>query len=120
MVLFPKGTMARIRTLLDENDQLKAMLRKHGLNFHSNDRIEAHQDDFQAGLLQKINEIIKSNSWYITAPVRMLGYFLGKPKIRLDMVPQMQPHELQPFYQSLLASRSWRITAPLRRLRKNL
>lgn len=118
MLLYPEGTTARIRFLLDENDQMKSMLQQHGIDFHTGGCIETHQNDSQADLLRKIYAVIISNSWKITAPIRMFRSLLGKQKVRIDMIPQMQTNELETFYQVLLASRSWRITAPLRRFRK--
>lgn len=120
LVLLPTNTTGRIRTLLDENDQLRSILQKNNIKYYSNNAIAADQDGLRATLQQKIIEITKSNSWNLAAPLRILGYLLGKPKMRLEIIPQMQPHELQALHDALTTSRSWRLTKPLRELRKNL
>ncbi len=118
MVLFPQGTTARIRILLDENDQMKAILRDRGIDFFGQASFNLPQSESRAELLRQIDAVLNSTSWKISTPIRALGYMLGKPKTNMNMVRQLQVDELAAFYRQLHASRSWRMTAPLRYLRR--
>jgi len=118
LVLFPEGTTARIRQLLDECDQLKAVIAQHRIKNGGLTGVYPLQQESQEDMLRQVDAILNSTSWKITGPIRFVGNMLGRPKVDYDALWRMSPHDVAVFYEDLLRSRSWRLSAPLRRLRK--
>lgn len=118
--LFPKGSTKRIRSLLNENDHLKSILNRYHIDINTG-QISAPQDaDLKLKLLSDIHSILNSNSWKVTVPVRLIGYFFGKKRFSRDIIFKLKSDELYDLFQKLNLSRSWRITKPLRQARKFL
>lgn len=98
-VLFPAGSVSRIREVLTEVDQLR-----YGLL--SGPRVEA---------LLRVLSILESRSWRAAAPIRVIGRLRGGRPVRASDYVRLPLSALLVEIQELESSRSWRWTAFLRR-----
>jgi hypothetical protein len=106
LVLFPVGTVSRIRHLLDQDD---------GANGGHSLLPVAHSDRIHK--LQEVFSILNSTSWRISGPLRFVSRLFGKPRIDYSHIWDFDADRLAVMAVMLRRSRSWRITAPLRRIR---
>ncbi|CAE6882697.1 methyltransferase domain-containing protein [Paraburkholderia domus] len=117
MVLFPPGTAREIRLILEERDELARQTAA---------QIQPQPDGLQPELdqlrheLQKtvkrsqVSELLRSTSWRLTGPLRLLGRLKGGKPVSFANCQRMDVAELDEAIEKIYASRSWRITAALR------
>jgi hypothetical protein len=131
LILYPSGTAARIRFLLDEYDRMTTALREHGINNPAaGDSLEASLvrslapgssleiETERMERLQRVDDLLNSTSWRVTSPIRMLGRMMGKSDLNRGMLPYLSSRELAMLLERLHASTSWRVSGPLRRMRR--
>ncbi|HJS87638.1 MAG TPA: methyltransferase domain-containing protein [Acetobacteraceae bacterium] len=114
--LFPPGTTARVRHLLDVQDQhIELVPRYEALNAREKALAEERMLLIERlDALRIVSLIYNSISWKITAPIRWLGRLLGRPASDPDMIWHLSTPELRELAARLRASSSWRLTRALR------
>lgn len=98
-LLFPPGSVRRIRGLLTELDELRY----------------GSLSGARADALVRVLSILESRSWRAAAPLRAVGRLLGRRPVRPSDYVHWPLSALLEVIAELEASRSWRWTALLRR-----
>ena len=139
-ILFPAGSARRVRELLQEREQLMAAASElHGRVLSADQRTveaEAQRDraseaeaqrgraseaEVQRGRakldrLRRIQSILDSTSWKVTAPMRLMSRLVKRGRrITIDPYFDAEVPDLDRTIGALLASTSWKMTRRLRR-----
>ncbi len=102
-ILLPAGSTRRVREILHERDELRTGAGQFG----SRARLDR---------LRRIQSILDSTSWKVTAPLRLAARLTGRGRrITLDTYFYSSVPDLDRTIDGLLASRSWKVTRRLRR-----
>lgn len=117
LILFPIGTSARLRYLLDRYDTSNG--EDPAQDVRSNGETPAQDASLERlHLLQEVVGILHSNSWRMASPLRFCSrLLLGRPRSDYSRIWEYEANQLREIADFLRQSSSWRITAPLRRLR---
>jgi len=124
VIIYPLGTTARLRFLLDHFDRANENFDRIKGDF---DRLKETSDRFNEtaardhldhiARLREVVAILNSTSWRITKPLRVLARLTGRPSENYSAVWNYDADHLARIANALRQSTSWRITAPIRRLR---
>lgn len=118
MVLFPTGTARKIRLLMDERDAL-ANERNHFRNeaVARGDAPSSVVSELQRTVKQlQVKELLRSTSWRVSAPLRLVGRLRGRSPITVARCETMTLSELEDAISSIHNSKSWKITRIIRGL----
>ena len=124
-IILPAGSALKLRSLLDEIDQLKSTIAERPVVEKivqvavamNNDPGE--QDQI-ASLAAKIDAIYDSRSWRLMAPLRYIGRLFGRKRpVRID-TKSVSKYVLKQTLYALENSLSWQFTAPLRAIMARL
>lgn len=136
-ILFPSGSARRVREILLERDQFHQERDQLGTTSAELDgrlqsadqraseaeaqRDRASEAEAQRGRakldrLRRIQSILDSTSWKVTAPIRLVSRLVGRGRrITIDTYFDAELADLDRTIEGLLASTSWKVTRRLRR-----
>jgi 2-polyprenyl-3-methyl-5-hydroxy-6-metoxy-1,4-benzoquinol methylase len=120
-ILFPAGSARRVREILQERDQLRSAVcelnsQVGSANQRAAEAIDVHCDHVRLERLRRIQSILDSTSWNVTAPLRLLSRLVGRGRrITIDTYFDAEVADLDRTIDGLLTSVSWKVTRPLRR-----
>jgi hypothetical protein len=130
LVLFPKGTPYAIRSLLEERDKLRAQL-AHQDQLHreatspwTGQHLNGDGPHLSAAEVDhkrwKLNNLLSSKSWRLSAPVRVMGLIKGERYFSIADCHQLASSQLDEAIGQVYASSSWKLTAPFRKVDEGL
>lgn len=120
-MLLPAGTTRDLRNMFYELERLRNAPATASMPLVNPAQlsVDLEQERYLEALRWRYHELIFSNSWRITAPLRMLRRLVrheGTPKLGAQMLWRLSARDLEHLIAQIENSRSWRMTSPLRKM----